>query len=136
MNNKSKYHELSPKQQMAILEFIRGNSLSYTEMARKVGITQRTLYRWRHDPKFKEVLEQEAEELKDTVLKTSGMVVSVNALSASLTLDAELVNFAYMGERVYILETEQVKFRKMLKLIQDVLHQFENNFSEIRTLLE
>lgn len=127
MNNKSKYHELTPKQQMAILEFIRGNSLSYTEMARKVGITQRTLYRWRHDPKFKEVLEQEAEELKDTVLKTSGMVVSVNALSASLTHDAELVNFAYMGERVYKLETEQVKFRKMLKLILDVLHQFENN---------
>ncbi|MFI5324443.1 MAG: hypothetical protein ACHQ6U_13165, partial [Thermodesulfobacteriota bacterium] len=74
--------------------------------------------------------------LRVEVLNTSGMVVSVNALSTSLTRDAELVNFAYMGERVYKLETEQVKFKKMLKLILDVLHQFENNLSEIRTLLE
>lgn len=106
MKKRMKYKGLNPKQQKAIIEIIKGNCLTYKEIARKSCISTRTLHRWRNNAIFQEALEESADELRDLVLKTSGMVIEVNALSTSITRDAELLNFAYLGDRVAKLEKD------------------------------
>lgn len=109
--------------------------MSYKDIARRIGISPRTLHRWRQDAEFKKALELAVGELIGKVMETSGMVIEVNALSNSLVRDAELVNYAYMGERVDKLERDQSNLKEMLKDVVKVLKQLENDVTELRAIL-
>jgi len=68
MNLRNKTSELLTQQQkQAISEFTKPDNKSFKEIAKKVGISIKTLYRWRKKPEFSSALEESFHELKQKV---------------------------------------------------------------------
>ena len=64
---KNQSEVLNPKQKQAISELTRQGNNSLQEVAKKVGISIATLYRWRKKPEFSTALEESFRELKEEV---------------------------------------------------------------------
>ena len=64
---KNQSEVLNPKQKQAISELTRQDNNSLQEVAKKVGISIATLYRWRKKPEFSTALEESFRELKEEV---------------------------------------------------------------------
>ena len=135
MKNKSALESLSPRQQKAVLEFLRGKNLSYKEIAGKVNVSTRTIYNWRHDVRFKEALEQTKRELKDKVIETTGSVIGVNMLSEPMFRELELVNSIYIRERLNKFEKYHTDLGAVLKSLVEVIHELDDGVQEIKKIL-
>ena len=56
---------LSAKQEKAILELVDLANKTVEDVAKKIGINERTLYRWLALPSFKERLQEERDRLRE-----------------------------------------------------------------------
>lgn len=84
MNLRKKASELlTPKQKQAISELTRQDNNSFKEVAKKVGISIATLYRWRKKPEFSSALEDSFRELKE---KIESKVVTSTIMQSPVTL--------------------------------------------------
>ena len=135
MKNKSELESLSPKQQKAVLEFIRGKNLSYKRIADKVNVSTRTLYNWRKKPQFNKVLEQAMREVKAKAVETTGSVIGVNMLSEPMFRELELVNSIYIRERLNKFEKYHKDLGVVLKSFVEAIHELDDGVQEIKNIL-
>ena len=59
---------LTVKQEQAILELLNPANGSLEEIAKKLGLTPRTLYRWQELPHFQDRLREERKRLRESAL--------------------------------------------------------------------
>ena len=71
---------LKPKQKQAILELARQDNNSLQEVAKKVGISISTLYRWRKNPEFSSALEESFRELKEEMKSKEATSINKRSL--------------------------------------------------------
>ena len=135
MKNKSELESLSPKQQMAVLEFVRGKNLSYKAIAEKANVSTRTLYNWRKDTQFKKALEQATGEVQAKVVETTGSVIGVNMLSEPMFRDLELLNSMYIQKSLNKLEKRHTDLGVVLKSLVEILYKIEDGVQEIKKIL-
>lgn len=132
------------KQEKVIQELIRPTNLSLSEIAERVGVGERTLYRWMSDSHFKEELSKARRKVREESIETLKVLFSraVNNLSqllddsdtririraCQLVLDfnLEIIEFAELDERLKKLEdardgitplNSQEKFAELMEKI-------------------
>ncbi len=135
MKKKSELESLIPKQQMAVLEFVRGKNLSYKEIAEKANVSTRTLYNWRKGVRFKKALEKAMSEVQAKAVETTGSVIGANMLSEPMFRDLEIVNSIYIRERLNKLEKHHTNLGAVLKSLVEVIHELDDGVQEIKKIL-
>ncbi|MFI5322669.1 MAG: phBC6A51 family helix-turn-helix protein [Thermodesulfobacteriota bacterium] len=130
MNLRKKASELlTPKQKQAISELTRQDNNSFKEVAKKVGISIATLYRWRKKPEFSSALEDSFRELKEKI--ESKVVNSTSILSL-----VDIVKYYTTAH-----ETLHIDSSVLLLIIDTVPQLIESqnkfvlNYSELNTKL-
>lgn len=80
MQESSKKFRISRRQEAAIIELLNPSNKSKSEIAKKVKISERTLYNWLKKPEFQSELRLKHLELKRNTLR-SLHAISIEALS-------------------------------------------------------
>lgn len=105
---------ISVKQEKALLELVNPSNKTVEEVARKIGVGERTIYRWLTLPHFKERLEEEKKKLRHQALDE--LKATLNKAVSALR---ELLNSA--NESIRLRGAQSViDFNLKLGEIQDV----------------
>lgn len=90
MANKEK--GLTPKQRHALELLIAGTGKTYKEICEEVGVNNKTLYRWRHEPEFAHFQEEYA-KLKEEQWLTTVETARAAALKLCADGNEKMVEF-------------------------------------------
>lgn len=111
MNLRKKASEfLTPKQKRAISELTKPDNNSYKEIAKKVGISIKTLYRWRKKPEFSSALEESFHELRQKVESNVETSTGIQSL-------VDIVKYYYTAHKILLIDSS------VLLLITDTIPQ-------------
>lgn len=123
---------LSPVQRKAVLEFISPNNGSQKDIARRVGVTPRTLRNWNRSPEFREALEEAMEDLRKGAIDSSLFAVRIEALSNMAKHEVEVVEtfnikgaIVSLGEKQVLLEQELKENREEMERLRNVIRELD-----------
>lgn len=97
---------LSRRQERAIFELVNPANRTLANIAKKIGVTERTLYNWLNNPHFQDSLRKEREKLLqegianlkatfNTAVLTLGKLISDKDASIRLRSSLALVDFGF-----------------------------------------
>ena len=114
---KNQSEVLNPKQKQAISELTRQDNNSLQEVAKKVGISIATLYRWRKKPEFSTALEESFRELKEEVESKESASTNKQSLVSK-------ARYYYNLQRIRDIET--MILLNTLKIIPTIIEDLKN----------
>lgn len=121
---------LTPKQKEAITELTRKDNNALQEVAKKVGISIATLYRWRKKPEFSSALEESFRELKE----------EVELEEATYTYKHSLVSLARCYDNLQRIKHNKItilsKVLEMLRTIIEYRYKYETKDKELNIKLK
>lgn len=124
MSNKKKKKELTFKQRKAILHMANQSIKSYTEVARIVGVSHRTLYNWRKQKEFSEAYNKEINDLKKKVESSSEFQIQLEALGGKKNYKATSKNQVEITNVI----------NELIELKDNLMEKQEDNESELEAL--
>lgn len=142
---------LKPKQKQAILELTRQDNNSLEEVAKKVGISISTLYRWRKNPEFSSALEESFRELKEEMESKEATSINKQSLVSRVrdyynlqkNLDSERIILLNILEIITIINEDadnyEIKDKEMNTKLKDLnknLIDIERDINKIRKEIE
>ena len=143
MSNKKKKKELTFKQRKAILQMANQSIKTYTEVARIVGVSPRTLYNWRKQEEFSEAYNKEINDLKERVESSSEFQIQLEALvdkknyKATSKNQVEITNVINpLIERINNLMEKQEDNESKLEALSKTTEQLRNNLIQIKKDIE
>ena len=143
MSNKKKKKELTFKQRKAILQMANQSIKTYTEVARIVGVSPRTLYTWRKQEEFSEAYNKEINDLKERVESSSEFQIQLEALGdkknykATSKNQVEITNVINpLIERINNLMEKQEDNESKLEALSKTTEQLRNNLIQIKKDIE
>jgi transcriptional regulator with XRE-family HTH domain len=135
MKKKSEIKSLSHLQLKAILELISPGNTLLSEIAKKIGVTPRTLNNWLRNQQFQNALSEAMAELKKNAISSSVFTCQIEALTNMLEHEAELIeNFELKGTVVQLIEKQALLERKVREVGEE-LNNLRVVLSELRNEL-
>ena len=127
---KNQSEVLNPKQKQAISELTRQDNNSLQEVAKKVGISIATLYRWRKKPEFSTALEESFRELKEEVESKEAASTYKQSLVSNLRC-------YYNLQRISDIETMiLINVLELIPTIIEYRNKFETKDKDMNTKLK
>ncbi|MGE5444532.1 MAG: phBC6A51 family helix-turn-helix protein [Ignavibacteriales bacterium] len=121
---------LSAKQERAILELANPSNRTVEDVAKKIGVGERTLYRWLTLPHFEKCLSEEREKLRDQAFSNlkARLNTAVERLGGLLDSETESIKLrasqAILDYNIKIVKTEELEER--LKALEEALERRKN----------
>lgn len=126
----SENDRLSAKQERAILELANPSNRTVEDVAKKIGVGERTLYRWLTLPHFEKCLREEREKLRDEAFSNlkARLNTAVERLGGLLDSETESIKLrasqVILDYNIKIVETEEIEER--LKALEEALERRKN----------
>ena len=143
MSNKKKKKELTFKQRKAIIEMMKQNIKTYTEIARIVGVSPRTLYNWRKQEEFSQAYNEAFNDLKRRVESSLEFPIQLQALGdgknykATSIKQVEIANAIneLIERKLNLLEKQDINVSK-LEALYKTAEQLRKNLIQIKKDIE
>jgi len=143
MSNKKKKKELTFKQRKAILKMTNQNIKTYTEVARIVGVSPRTVYNWRKQKEFSQAYNKAFNELKKRVESSSEFQIQLEALGdkknykATSKNQVEITNAInkLIERKLNLIEKQEIN-ESTLEALSKTAEQLRKNLIQIKKDIE
>lgn len=118
---KIKEKGLSHIQSKAVIEFISPDNGSQKEIAKKLGITTRTIRYWLNNPRFQSALKVAMEDLRRTAISASAFSVEIQALRSMVDYDLKIVeDFDIKGAIIQLGQNQAVMERNIKENSEEI----------------
>lgn len=121
---------LNNKQQLAIIELIKPNKKTFTDIARYLRISPRTLYSWRKQKEFSRVLKKTFNDLKRKVESTAVLQIQLQAVGDGKNYKAKALNQVNIAKTLNELKIQQENLIKLQEIYESELEKL-NKIAEL-----